>query len=81
MSLISAVLAACEGLTGGFFCAACDTDKRLRRVHVPRMLPGKEERAFSRFILSLNVTFITAHAQQDIKVEDCRWIYEALASC
>lgn len=68
-SLILAVLAACDGLTGGFFCAACDRDKRLRRVHVPRMLPGKEERAFSHFILSLNVTFIIARAQQDTKVE------------
>lgn len=48
---------------------------------MPRMLPGKEERAFSHFILSLNVTFITARAQQDIKVEGCRWINEALASC
>lgn len=74
VSLVLAVLAACGGLTGGFFCAACDTDKRLRRVRVPRMLPGKEERAFSHFILSLNVTFITTRAQQDIKVEGCRWI-------
>lgn len=27
----------------GFFLCACDTDKRPRRVHVTRMLPGKED--------------------------------------
>lgn len=38
---------------------ACETDKRLRRVHVSRMLPGKGERgegAFFHFLFSVNVT-------------------------
>lgn len=40
---------------------ACDTDKGLRRVHVSRMLPGKEEREAGGFLSShvvLDVTFI-----------------------
>lgn len=43
LSVILAAWAACGGLTGGFLCVACDTDKRLRRVHVSRMLPGEEQ--------------------------------------
>lgn len=62
---------------------ACDTDKRLRRVHVSRMLPGKGEsgEGFFSFYVFYERDFITVWAQQDIKVEGCRWIYEALASC
>lgn len=72
--------AACGGLTGGFsFCEACDTDKRPRRVHVSRMLPGKGEREEGAFFLSRCVwtadATIAARLQQDMTEEPVlRWI-------
>lgn len=38
-------------------CVACDnTDKRLRRVHISRMLPGEEESEEEAFFMSVDVT-------------------------
>lgn len=68
------------------FCVACDTDKGLRRVHVSRMLPGKEERGARGFISShvvLDVTFIiprldtAGHDEGGLPLD----FYGALASC
>lgn len=66
------------------FCVACDSDKRLRRVRVSRMLPGKEEReegAFFHFMLPVDVTLSPSGFSRTWRRSAAGGFYGALASC